>query len=50
MWVRESLRCPVCRGEVRDGEGCLICAACHLAYPVRDGIPVLLAEDAQVIS
>ena len=52
-WVREILRCPACGGELRDGtapDGSpeLVCtsATCALAYPVRDGIPVLLVDDA----
>ena len=42
------LACPACRGAVeRDesGEG-LICPACAKVYPVREDIPVMLAEEA----
>jgi hypothetical protein len=50
-WVREILRCPACGGELRDsaapdGAPELVCATCALAYPVRDGIPVLLVDEA----
>jgi uncharacterized protein YbaR (Trm112 family) len=48
----EILRCPVCRGELRltagrsEGEeildGTLTCGACHVDYPISDGIPDLL--------
>jgi uncharacterized protein YbaR (Trm112 family) len=46
----DLLACPVCRSpleEVRSGgdEG-LLCAVCAAVYPVRDGIPVLLADEA----
>ncbi|MDR1946308.1 MAG: Trm112 family protein [Desulfovibrio sp.] len=46
----DLLVCPVCRApleEVRRGadEG-LFCAVCAAVYPVRDDIPVLLAEEA----
>ena len=44
----EMLICPDCRGavsEVSDGSG-LECAACGRVYPVRDGIPVMLVEEA----
>lgn len=44
----EILVCPACRGPLvlrPTGEG-LRCAACRVTYPVRDGIPVLIAEDA----
>lgn len=44
------LVCPACRGDLVEthinGTLALLCAACSLAYPVRDGIPVMLAEEA----
>lgn len=42
------LACPDCKGPVsRDtsGDG-LVCRACRVVYPVRDGIPVMLADEA----
>lgn len=52
-WVRGILRCPACGSELRDGvrpdgDAELVCTgeACALAYPVRDGVPVLLADEA----
>lgn len=52
-WVRDILRCPACGSPLRDsaradGAAELICTgeACALAYPVRDGIPVLLVDEA----
>lgn len=47
--IRELLACPKCRGaleEAVDG-GALHCISCSLSYPVRDGIPVLLVEQAE---
>jgi len=44
----EILACPGCRGEVRvvaDETG-LECVGCGRVYPVRDGIPVMLVEEA----
>lgn len=46
----EALRCPVpeCRKPLKasaDGNS-LQCTACHRIYPIRDGIPVLLADQA----
>jgi uncharacterized protein YbaR (Trm112 family) len=41
------LACPRCHGQLeRDGDG-LLCPACGLVFPVRDGVPVLLLEEAQ---
>ena len=44
----EILACPSCKSEVvltRDRNG-LECTACHLIYPIRDGIPVMLIDEA----
>lgn len=40
--------CPVCKGSLTcDQEaGRLLCGACKLSYPVREGIPVLLVGEA----
>lgn len=45
----EVLVCPVCKGPLqyhRDA-GELVCPACRLAFPVRDGIPVMLVDEAR---
>lgn len=56
-WVREILRCPATGAELVDGWGPHGEAELHstaeqgaLAYPVRDGIPVLLVDDARPLS
>jgi uncharacterized protein YbaR (Trm112 family) len=47
---------PKCKGELqvtRDEQGAestLDCSACSLAYPVEDGIPVMLIEEAQPLT
>lgn len=45
----EILVCPNCKGELRVAEErqALICDQCQLLYPVRDGIPILLIDDAE---
>ncbi|MDD3294071.1 MAG: Trm112 family protein [Geobacteraceae bacterium] len=45
----EILACPICKGPLRTDESSLVCETCRLRYPVRDGIPVLLAEEAERI-
>lgn len=45
----EILVCPLCKGPLvyrKDAEE-LVCKADRLAYPVRDGIPVMLEDDAR---
>lgn len=45
----EILVCPKCRGELeyRESEPSLVCHQCKLKYPVRDGIPIMLIDEAQ---
>jgi uncharacterized protein YbaR (Trm112 family) len=49
----ELLVCPVCKGPLRSaGSGAtieLVCRADRLAYPVRDGIPMMLPEEARAL-
>ena len=45
----ELLACPVCHGDLvlhPDDRG-LECPACRLLYPVRDGIPIMLEDEAR---
>jgi uncharacterized protein len=45
----EILVCPKCKGELRVAETppSLICERCRLIYPIRDGIPILLIDEAE---
>jgi uncharacterized protein YbaR (Trm112 family) len=47
----EILACPKCKSEVRLDEAAqrIICASpsCGLRYPIRDGIPVMLIDEAE---
>lgn len=47
----ELLACPLTKGPlVWDAERCeLVSKVARLAYPVRDGIPVLLPSEARAI-
>lgn len=46
--LKKILVCPVCHGAVRETEADteLECAGCGRRYPVRDGIPVMIPEEA----
>ena len=48
----ELLVCPVTKGPLRFQPQSqeLISRAARLAYPIRDGIPVLLEEEARPLS
>lgn len=45
----EILVCPKCRGELeyREEPESLVCHACRLIYPVEDGIPIMLIDEAK---
>jgi uncharacterized protein len=49
----ELLVCPLCKGKLvmqRDADNRPTALACHadrLAFPIRDGIPVMLESEAQ---
>jgi uncharacterized protein YbaR (Trm112 family) len=43
----EILVCPLCKGKLAFVHGELVCKADRLAYPIKDGIPVMLEEEAR---
>ncbi|MDT4331174.1 Trm112 family protein [Methylomonas sp. MED-D] len=48
----EILACPICKSSLiydKDNQE-LICKADKLAFPIRDGIPVMLEDDARELS
>ncbi|HRQ57519.1 MAG TPA: Trm112 family protein [Azoarcus taiwanensis] len=48
----EILVCPICKGplDYLKGEQELVCKADRLAFPIRDGIPVMLEDEARRMS
>jgi uncharacterized protein YbaR (Trm112 family) len=49
--ILSQLVCPACHGDLRKESSAqaalrLVCATCSRAYPIVDGIPVLIAERA----
>ena len=46
----EILACPQCRADVRLENDKIVCTnpECGLRYPVRDGIPVMLIDKAEM--
>ena len=44
----EILACPKCKGALtlNEKEDGLVCETCRLLYPIRDGIPVMLIDEA----
>jgi hypothetical protein len=50
--LQDVLVCPVCNGALQgdDKLQVLCCLPCGLAFPVRDGIPVMLPGEARKTS
>ncbi|RJG42006.1 Trm112 family protein [Motilimonas pumila] len=48
----EIIACPICKGKLHynKNEEELICKADRLAYPITEGIPVLIEEKARELS
>ncbi len=46
----EILVCPACKGalDLQPGETGLRCVSCHRLYPIRDGIPIMLIDEAPI--
>jgi LSD1 subclass zinc finger protein len=44
----EMLVCPACKKALllKDGGKGLKCTECRRVYPVRDGLPIMLIEEA----
>ncbi|MBF0570392.1 MAG: Trm112 family protein [Candidatus Omnitrophica bacterium] len=41
------LVCPACQGEVQVKNNKIVCIQCLRSYPIVDGIPVLLVDQAE---
>ena len=41
------LACPLCKEEVHLEDDRIVCAKCGRRYPIRDGIPVMLIDEAE---
>jgi uncharacterized protein YbaR (Trm112 family) len=48
----DILVCPICKAnlEYRKAEAELVCKPCRLAFPIRDGIPIMLQDEARPLS
>jgi uncharacterized protein len=46
--LMEVLRCPLTRSRLRQEGAWLVAETGGLRYPIRDGFPVLLVEEAKV--
>jgi uncharacterized protein len=44
----DILVCPVDKAKVHPEGDKLVCEQCGRAYPVRDGIPIMLEDEAEM--
>lgn len=47
----DILVCPICKGKLHYAVEAaeLVCRADRLAFPIRDGIPVMLEQEARAL-
>lgn len=43
----EILACPACKGPVQLQDDWIVCQECGRRYPIRDGIPIMLVDEAE---
>ncbi len=48
----DIIACPLCKGPVAHlrSEAVLVCRIDRLAFPVRDGVPIMLVEEARPLA
>lgn len=48
----DIVACPLCKGPLvwHAADTVLVCRADRLAFPVRDGVPVMLEEEARTLA
>lgn len=48
--LRALLVCPLDHGELADDDGALRCTRCDRRYPVEDGIPRMIPDEAEDVA
>ncbi len=46
----EILACPACKSDIRLCDDRLVCIKCGRRYPIKDGIPIMLIDEAELPS
>ncbi len=44
----EILACPLCKTEVALEDDRIVCSKCGRRYPIKDDIPVMLIDEAEL--
>jgi uncharacterized protein YbaR (Trm112 family) len=43
----DILACPACKADVELRENKIVCKGCGRKYPIKDGIPIMLIDEAE---
>ena len=43
----EILACPACKADVKLENEKIVCTQCKKKYPIKDGIPIMLVDEAE---
>jgi len=43
----DILACPACKSDIELKDNKIVCKSCGKKYPIKDGIPVMLIEEAE---
>ncbi len=44
----DILACPLCKADVRLEDDRIVCTKCGRRYPIKDEIPVMLIDEAEL--
>jgi len=44
----DILACPACKADIRLEGDRIVCTTCGRKYPIRDGIPIMLIDEAEM--
>ncbi|MEE9558556.1 MAG: Trm112 family protein [Candidatus Brocadiales bacterium] len=44
----DILACPVCKTDVKLEQEKIVCANCGRRYPIKDDIPIMLVDEAEL--
>ncbi|TRZ95119.1 Trm112 family protein [bacterium] len=43
----DILACPACKSDIELKDNKIVCKSCGKKYPIKDGIPVMLIDEAE---
>jgi Uncharacterized conserved protein len=44
----DILACPLCKAEIKMEGDRIVCSKCGRRYPVKDDIPIMLIDEAEL--